>query len=364
MSGNSQVPEGMSGHGSRDASPGEGGTGRFRYSGGRNLPDTPPPPDPDVVPVDSATELAPGPGGGPLLNARSTLDSPARCDDIAPGMPPAKQFSGQNLIRLNTARGVVDPSLAASGKIAPPYLMGNLQTELSKATANTELAGTYLGLVARQPVSSDQVKSIGFQLCAELTDAQASEIASIAEQQRLVLLKTKATEVAQVTPDYVAIPASAEPEKVQTNIPFAALMTSRVPAPERLRTTGHFDFDRSALRAATRALLDAKIIWRGGVRFGPNSVIVNGHTDHIGPPAYNQKLSVKRAQAVKNYLVANGIPASAIVIKGFGATQPATGPGVRDCSPTPAGRERIQCLQPHRRAEVELTDVYEVVSLR
>jgi len=109
-------------------------------------------------------------------------------------MPAAQQFGGGNLLRLNAARGLVDPALAASGKIASPYLMGSLQNELVKGTPSTELAGTYLGLVAKTPVTADTVKKIGFQLCARMSDSQAKEIAQVAELQRTALAKTKTDE--------------------------------------------------------------------------------------------------------------------------------------------------------------------------
>ncbi len=102
-------------------------------------------------------------------------------------MAPSKQFSGSNLLRLNAARGEIDPGLAASGKIASPFLMGNLQDELTKEQPNAELAGIYLGLVAKTRVTPEHVKKIGSQLCAVIGDTQASQIADIAESQRNTL---------------------------------------------------------------------------------------------------------------------------------------------------------------------------------
>ena len=49
---------------------------------------------------------------------------------------------------------------------------------------------------------------------------------------------------------------------------------------------------------------------------------VDGHTDSIGSDAYNQKLSVRRAQAVADYLEKGGIAASRMTVKGFGESQP------------------------------------------
>ena len=51
-------------------------------------------------------------------------------------------------------------------------------------------------------------------------------------------------------------------------------------------------------------------------------VSVEGHTDSIGSDAYNQKLSERRAQAVRDYLVSQGIDAARISVKGWGKAKP------------------------------------------
>jgi outer membrane protein OmpA-like peptidoglycan-associated protein len=49
---------------------------------------------------------------------------------------------------------------------------------------------------------------------------------------------------------------------------------------------------------------------------------VDGHTDSVGSDAYNQQLSEKRAAAVRDYLVQQGLPTSSATVMGFGKTQP------------------------------------------
>lgn len=184
LSGNAQIPEGVGRYG--EGAPDGSDIGRTRYWGGWTLPDGPVDPGTDPV-VVTTTDLVPGSGSGPSVNARSVLDGPARCEGVVAGMPPAQQFSGNNLLRLNAARGLVDPELAASGKIAPPFVMGSLQEELLKPEPNADLAGTYLGLIAKTPVTADTVKKIGSQLCGRMSDAQARDIAAVAESQRATL---------------------------------------------------------------------------------------------------------------------------------------------------------------------------------
>jgi outer membrane protein OmpA-like peptidoglycan-associated protein len=70
---------------------------------------------------------------------------------------------------------------------------------------------------------------------------------------------------------------------------------------------------------------------------------VEGHSDNVGKPASNLNLSQKRAEAVKNYLVQNGIEANRLEAKGFGQEKP-----VADNS-TPEGRAA------NRRVELKLS---------
>lgn len=82
----------------------------------------------------------------------------------------------------------------------------------------------------------------------------------------------------------------------------------------------HFDFDKATIRADAAPVLDEAVQIlkeEGGV-----AVITEGHTDAIGTVGYNLKLSLRRAEAVRNYLIAHGIDASRISTEGFGKSQP------------------------------------------
>jgi len=84
--------------------------------------------------------------------------------------------------------------------------------------------------------------------------------------------------------------------------------------------TIRFDFDKAALRPENRELL-SRI---AGVLLTSDHyrVQVYGHTDDIGTEAYNQQLSERRAQTVRNYLVEAGIDPEIISTKGFGKSNP------------------------------------------
>ena len=110
-----------------------------------------------------------------------------------------------------------------------------------------------------------------------------------------------------------------------------------------------FDFNKATLRPEGKAKLDDVVSKAGQLNL--EVVIAVGHADRIGGAAYNQKLSEKRAAAVKDYLVAKGIPANRVYTEGKGSKQPVTKPN--QCK-GPKSAKVIACLQPDRRVDIEL----------
>jgi len=82
----------------------------------------------------------------------------------------------------------------------------------------------------------------------------------------------------------------------------------------------HFDFDKSVLKPEGKAKLDDLVGKLKAVNL--EVVIAIGHTDSIGSDAYNRKLSMRRADAVKAYMVSKGIEANRIYTEGKGESQP------------------------------------------
>jgi outer membrane protein OmpA-like peptidoglycan-associated protein len=87
-----------------------------------------------------------------------------------------------------------------------------------------------------------------------------------------------------------------------------------------LRNEILFDFDSASLRSESRDTLREL----AGVlaRYPEQSVSVAGHTDSVGSDDYNQNLSEQRAAAVKDFLVAQGVPRSRVAAYGYGETRP------------------------------------------
>ena len=101
-----------------------------------------------------------------------------------------------------------------------------------------------------------------------------------------------------------------------------------------------FDFDKSALKPEGRAKLNDLIGKIKGINL--EVIIAVGHTDAIGSVKYNQKLSVKRSESVKAYLVSKGIEKNRVYTEGKGKSQP-----VAD-NKTSEGRAK------NRRVEIEV----------
>ena len=123
-----------------------------------------------------------------------------------------------------------------------------------------------------------------------------------------------------------------------------------LPVTVTLQTETLFAFDRYAVQAETRATLDKLASGLQGVQY--DSVVVVGHADRIGTKAYNQQLSLRRAEAVKHYLVSKGVAADTIKTEGRGELDPALDPSA--CQ----GKRKqklIACLQPDRRVDVTVT---------
>ena len=106
-----------------------------------------------------------------------------------------------------------------------------------------------------------------------------------------------------------------------------------------------FDFDKDTLRpASAQALANAADMIRNKAK-GP--VKISGYTDAKGSAPYNQKLSERRALAVKNHLVNNGgLQKVAFNVKGFGAENPIAPNTKPDGSDNPEGRQK------NRRVEI------------
>ena len=139
------------------------------------------------------------------------------------------------------------------------------------------------------------------------------------------------------------------PAPVATPRAAAPAPAPKKPAIINLASTELFEFNKATLTADARAKLDAEVIGKlkefGDIRY----VNVNGHADRLGTPQYNQRLSEKRAEAVRAYLVSKGADSAKVEVFGFGKTLP-----VKSCPDESKRAALIECLTPNRRVVVEV----------
>src|SRR6476646_6260403 len=103
-----------------------------------------------------------------------------------------------------------------------------------------------------------------------------------------------------------------------------------------------FDFNSSSLRGESQQTLrDLASNFRN---YPDEQVTVEGHTDSVGTPSYNQTLSEQRASAVSGYLIDQGVPSSRITSIGYGETRP------KASNDTPEGRQLNRRVEIHIRA--------------
>ena len=109
-----------------------------------------------------------------------------------------------------------------------------------------------------------------------------------------------------------------------------------------------FDFDKADLKPEGKAAIDSQVVGKIAQIQKLEVVLVTGHTDRLGSDGYNQKLSERRADAVRNYLVSKGVPKDKIETIGMGEKQP-----VVQCDQK-SMKALIECLQPNRRVDVQV----------
>ena len=137
-----------------------------------------------------------------------------------------------------------------------------------------------------------------------------------------------------------AAPAPAAPAAAPAAKPAAPAPAPAAASKVTYAADAFFDFDKAVLKPEGKAKLDDLVGKVGGINL--EVIIAVGHTDATGADGYNQKLSVKRSEAVKAYLVSKGIEKNRVYTEGKGEAQP-----VAD-NKTKEGRAK------NRRVEIEV----------
>jgi outer membrane protein OmpA-like peptidoglycan-associated protein len=120
---------------------------------------------------------------------------------------------------------------------------------------------------------------------------------------------------------YNMLPEAPAPPPPPPPAPRAEAPPPPRPIEKRIVLRGvNFDFDKSNIRADARPILDEAISVLQ--REGNIVIVAEGHTDAVGTDAYNERLSMRRATAVRDYLVRGGISANRISVEGYGESRP------------------------------------------
>ncbi len=116
-------------------------------------------------------------------------------------------------------------------------------------------------------------------------------------------------------------PAQGSAPASDKNITPAAA-TARAPTAEKVTYSADafFDFDKALLKPEGKATLQTLVAKLKDTDI--EVIVATGHTDSTGPEAYNVKLSMRRAKAVKAFLVSKGIPEARVFVEGKGEAQP------------------------------------------
>lgn len=161
------------------------------------------------------------------------------------------------------------------------------------------------------------------------------------------------------TPEPAPPPAAAPAPKQEPPAPPPAAKpapAAAAPAPAKrcdasvtFQNDETYPFAKADLTAAAKSRLDRDVIGRLASCATIEAVVIEGHADRLGSQQFNQKLSERRADNAKAYLVSKGVARDKIETIGMGKTVPA-----KFCPDDKDRKALIACLAPNRRAIVSI----------
>jgi OOP family OmpA-OmpF porin len=158
-----------------------------------------------------------------------------------------------------------------------------------------------------------------------------------------------APEPAAPQPAPAPAPAPVQAPRQAAPAPASAAAPRRCDAAVSFQNQETFPFAKAELTSAAKGRLDRDVLGRLAGCASVEAVVIEGHADRLGSQQYNQKLSERRAESVKAYLVSKGADRNKVETLGMGKTVPA-----KFCPDIKQRAELIGCLAPNRRAMISI----------
>jgi OOP family OmpA-OmpF porin len=216
--------------------------------------------------------------------------------------------------------------------------------------ARIVVAAAVWALLAGAATAADKVDKSGY-----LVDSRGEVVRNSYGQCWRTGYWTPALAIAECDPDLVKKeePRKAAPAPAPAPAP---VMGPEKPAFEKvtLQAETLFDFDKSVVRPDGKKILDEEVVAKMKQFPQVEIVLLTGHADRIGTEAYNMKLSQRRADAVKAYLVTQGVDANRIETAAKGESEPVVSCKEIKGREFRTNKKLVDCLQPNRRVVVEV----------
>jgi outer membrane protein OmpA-like peptidoglycan-associated protein len=200
--------------------------------------------------------------------------------------------------------------------------LSNLSGQSEETRREAALAQTQSGSAMQQATAAKESSAQAAQQRDQAVQAQAQSAQAAAEAQQKAQVATQ--EATQAQQEAQALRADREAQLDRLHSVLSQIASTRKTSNGLVVTLDsnaiRFDFDKSIIRPGNRELLSRM----AGVLMTLQGygVYVYGYTDDVGTKDYNQKLSERRASAVRDYLVGAGVDPSMIHTKGYGKTDP------------------------------------------
>ncbi len=165
----------------------------------------------------------------------------------------------------------------------------------------------------------------------------------------MVLLASCATAPEPSAPQPAPAPAPVQAPRQPAPAPAPVAAPRRCDAAVTFQNEETFPFAKDELTSAAKGRLDRDVLGKLATCASVEAVVIEGHADRLGSQPYNQKLSERRAESVKAYLVSKGADPGKVETLGMGKTVPA-----KFCPDIKQRAELIACLAPNRRAVISI----------